>query len=495
MAGSLTLGRYVVYDEIASGGMATVHLGRMHGAVGFSRTVAIKRLHAWHAKDPDFVSMFVDEARLAARIHHPNVVQTLDVVTVGDDLLLVMEYIAGESLARILRIATAQNLPIPIPIASAIVCGMLHGLHAAHEATSDKGQPLALVHRDVSPQNVLIGRDGIARVLDFGVAKATGRMHTTRDGNLKGKLGYMSPEQLGRDGLDRRSDVFAAGVVLWETLTAQRLFTGESDGAVLRSILDLEIDRPSLWAPEISSRLDAIVMRALERHPSKRFSTAREMAIALEACVPPANPVTVAAWLDEVVGDRLAAQAALLARIESNVGAEAPGGEAPGGEAPGTTSQVSTAAPTASEEHSQVSSVALTTSRRFRPPTPRWRRRLAYGVLAALLCPLAILLVVTRPRPSEPPSREPSTQVAPPAEALPVSETRAAPIPSAATTENHPAMPPSSSAPAERSASSPRANAAPKKRASASSKPAPEAKPCATSYVDGSGIKHYQSCP
>jgi serine/threonine protein kinase len=190
------VGRYALYGAIAAGGMATVHLGRLLGPVGFSRTVAIKRLHAQFASDPEFVSMFLDEARLAARIRHPNVVPTLDVVATGGELFLVMEYVPGESIARLARALREQKQTLPTRILSAVMAGVLHGLHAAHEAKDERGHPLGIVHRDMSPQNVLVGTDGVARVLDFGVAKAAGRMQTTREGQIKGKLSYMPPEQL-----------------------------------------------------------------------------------------------------------------------------------------------------------------------------------------------------------------------------------------------------------------------------------------------------------
>ena len=159
------IGRYWIYDEIAAGGMATVHLGRLVGPAGFTRTVAIKRLHPQFAKDEEFSSMFLDEARIAARIRHPNALTALDVVTSKGELYIVMDYIHGESLGKLLR-----GGPVPLAIASAIVTQALLGLHAAHEAVDDLGEPLSIVHRDVSPQNVLVGVDGVARVVDFGIA-------------------------------------------------------------------------------------------------------------------------------------------------------------------------------------------------------------------------------------------------------------------------------------------------------------------------------------
>src|SRR3954468_3140893 len=225
--------------------MATVHLGLLLGPVGFSRTVAIKRLHAQFASDPEFVSMFLDEARLAARIRHPNVVPTLDVVATGGELFLVMEYVPGESIARLSRALRERRQTIPLRVLSATMAGVLHGLHTAHEAKDERGHPLGIVHRDMSPQNVLVGTDGVARVLDFGVAKAAGRMQTTRDGQIKGKLSYMPPEQLRGGAVSRQSDIYAAGVMLWELVTGQRLFAGDNEGFVVAKVLEGNVEAPS----------------------------------------------------------------------------------------------------------------------------------------------------------------------------------------------------------------------------------------------------------
>ncbi|MCL2451049.1 MAG: serine/threonine protein kinase, partial [Polyangiaceae bacterium] len=275
--GVRVLGRYALYDEIAAGGMATVHIGRLLGPVGFSRTVAIKRLHAQFAKDPEFVSMFLDEARLAARVRHPNVIGTLDVVALSGELFLVMEYVPGESFARLWRAARDSGRPIPVPTAVAIIVAVLEGLHAAHEATNDRGEPLGLVHRDVSPHNILVGTDGIARVLDFGVAKAAGRLQTTRDGQLKGKISYMAPEQV-QGVVDRTTDVYAASVVLWEALTGHRLFFAENEARTLANVLYPKVDPPSRLARGVSATLDAIVLKGLSANPAHRYATAREMA-------------------------------------------------------------------------------------------------------------------------------------------------------------------------------------------------------------------------
>ncbi|WP_394826970.1 serine/threonine-protein kinase [Pendulispora albinea] len=312
------LGRYALHGEIAVGGMATVHFGRLHGAIGFSRTVAIKRLHAQFARDPEFVSMFLDEARLAARIRHPNVVPTLDVVATDGELFVVMEYVHGESLARLIRQEVRAGRLIPPPIAASILSGSLQGLHAAHEARNERGAPLSIVHRDVSPQNILVGSDGVARVLDFGVAKAAGRIHTTQQGQIKGKLPYMAPEQLSPDGtVTRVIDVYAASVCLWEALTGKRLFSGENEAMILAQLLSMAVEPPSRFAPDISLALDQVVMRGLSRQPDKRFATAREMAVALERAVSrTASSAEVADWMESVAGAPLAARYRTVAAIE-----------------------------------------------------------------------------------------------------------------------------------------------------------------------------------
>ncbi|MCC6897445.1 MAG: protein kinase [Polyangiaceae bacterium] len=311
------VGRYALYGEIAAGGMATVHFGRLVGAVGFSRTVAVKRLHPQYAKDPDFVSMFLDEARLAARIRHPNVVSTLDVVPLDDEVFLVMEYIHGEALSKLIRSARRQGELVPPRVAVAIMAGALHGLHAAHEAKSEQGVPLNLVHRDISPQNILVGTDGAPRVLDFGVAKAAARVTSTRDGQMKGKVAYMAPEQLRGKGVDRRSDVFASGIVLWETLTGRRLFDGDDPGEIMAKLLQAEIPTPSSVEPGIPAHLDAIVMRALTRDAEGRWPTAREMAIALEHAGPIAMAREVGEWTERVGEETIGKRARQVAEIES----------------------------------------------------------------------------------------------------------------------------------------------------------------------------------
>jgi serine/threonine-protein kinase len=319
------IGRYLVFGEIASGGMATVHYGRLTGSVGFARTVAIKRLHPQFAKDPEFVTMFLDEARLVGRIRHPNVVPTLDVVATDGEIFLAMEYVQGESLSKLLKMARQKRVPVPPRIVATIMTNVLHGLHAAHEAKDEQGRALGIVHRDVSPQNVLVGSDGVARVLDFGVAKAAGRLQTTRDGQIKGKISYMPPEQLSNGGgVSRQTDIYAAAVVLWEALTGERLFDGENEAMTLVKVLEGRVEPPSRWVPDLPPGSDEVVLRGISKDPSMRFQTAREMAIAIERTIGLASPAAVGEWVEHVAADTLAVRARIVQEVEhASIGASA----------------------------------------------------------------------------------------------------------------------------------------------------------------------------
>jgi serine/threonine-protein kinase len=305
------IGRYVVFDELASGGMATVYLGRSLDQP--ERIVALKRLHPHFAKDKDFATMFMDEARLALRLDHRNIVQTLDVVPVGGELVIVLEYVHGAALATLVGSTRKSRRRLPVPIAVGVVVGMLRGLHAAHEARSETGEFLGVVHRDVSPQNVLVGVDGAARLIDFGIAKAVGRMHATREGALKGKLAYMAPEQARGDELTRRADLFPTAIVLWEALTGQGLFRSKNEAELLMKVLTQPVTSPRLFVPDLPEALDAVVMRGLERDPAARFATAREMADALEeGAGGVATPEEIGAWVATEAREALAERAPLL---------------------------------------------------------------------------------------------------------------------------------------------------------------------------------------
>lgn len=310
------MGRYVIYGKIASGGMATVHYGRLVGEAGFSRTVAIKRMHPYCSADPEFVSMLVDEAHLVERIRHPNVVPILDVVSLEQELLLVMELVQGESVARLLKMVRQRGQLIPIDVAAAIMHGVLAGLHAAHEATTEDGAPLGIVHRDVSPQNIMVSVDGTARVLDFGIAKATARSQVTQDGQLKGKVQYIAPEQAWHKEVDRRTDVYSASVVFWEMLAARPAFDAPNEAAALGMVLEGRVDPVTDIRADVPIALDDIIRRGMALHKEDRFPSAQAMAIALEQAVPVATSRAVAAWLEGIAMQRLSARSEELSVIE-----------------------------------------------------------------------------------------------------------------------------------------------------------------------------------
>jgi serine/threonine-protein kinase len=297
--------------------MATVHLGCLRGAAGFSKLVAIKCLHQEFATEPSFVSMFLDEARLASSIHHPNVVSSLDVVAEQGELLVVMEYVHGETLAGLLRLARQAQERAPVPVAARVVCDALEGLHAAHTA-SLAGSSLNIVHRDVSPQNIMVGADGNTKVLDFGIAQAALTSHVTAAGTVKGKIAYMSPEQAQGLGVDARTDVFAAGVVLWEALTGRRLFFAPDARTSMELLLTSVVAPPSSLVPTLSSALDAVVLRALERDRDARFASAHDFAEALRAVVGEGSRREVAEWVTRVAKDGLAHRLELLQALEAS---------------------------------------------------------------------------------------------------------------------------------------------------------------------------------
>jgi serine/threonine-protein kinase len=374
------IGRYAIHEEIASGGMASVHLGQTVGDAGFTRTVAIKRLHPHVASAPGSIEMFVDEARVSSRVRHRNVVATLDVVRgdAGGELFLVMEYVHGVPLSVLSQLAgEKKGEPIPLEIAVAIMIDALTGLAAAHATIDELGRPLSIVHRDVSPQNILVGADGSARVLDFGIAKAAIRLQTTRDDQLKGKLLYMAPEQVLDEELDARTDQFAAGVVLWGLLTRKRLFEAGSEAAIVAKVLEGGIPPPSRLRSSVPAALDDVVLRALRRTREERFATCEEMATALRAAVTPATAQAVRDWVIDLGGDFLRARDASVARMVA--------GE----------DGVASPAPVPSELPTATATATLA-----EPPsaTPTKRRRgIGLGALALVALATTIAVYVERP--------------------------------------------------------------------------------------------------
>jgi serine/threonine-protein kinase len=311
------VGKYTLYDRLASGGMASVYLGRVTGAADFSRIVAIKRMHPLVAENPTLVARFRKEAWLGARLQHPNIVQTLDVVERNNELFLIMEYVDGVTLASLRADVESLDSQIPVGIATGIMVPVLHGLHSAHEATDDRGHALSIVHRDFSPQNIIVGRNGHAKILDFGVAKTEFGTQPTSAGQFTGKLGYLAPEQIWARPIDKRTDIFAAGIVIWEALTGKRLFRlpDESEAATIQRIINLDIPAPSRFNSAVPSELDQIVLKALNREPDARFATANEFARAIEITQPISSPFAIETYINEVCSHRLEALSRLLVGV------------------------------------------------------------------------------------------------------------------------------------------------------------------------------------
>ena len=304
-------GRYQLCYEIASGGMATLYLARAKGPGGYEKLVALKRIHPHLAKKKAFVEMFLDEARIASRLSHPNVCGVIDFGQQDGVYYLAMDYLVGETLSRVLRKMgdpgqwVSRNDYPALP--ARIVADACEGLHSAHELRDASGNLLHVVHRDVSPQNLFITYDGTTRIVDFGIASAADRVHQTTTGTVKGKYGYMAPEQVRGGRVDRRADVWSLGVVLWELLTLNRLFRRGTDAETIFSLASSPIVPPSQIRPGIPPELDAIVMKALSRDPADRFATAREMGRALTrvavATGQPVGPAEVSDLMSELFPD------------------------------------------------------------------------------------------------------------------------------------------------------------------------------------------------
>jgi serine/threonine-protein kinase len=275
------LGRYQIIGRLATGGMAEVYLALSGDVPGFRTLVVVKRILPHLASNAQFIRMFLDEARLAALLDHPNIVRIIEVGHDGEDYFLVMELVQGKPLSAVLRKAAREHRPPSPALTSYLISQAAHGLAYAHTLTDGDNRPLGVVHRDVSPQNVLISFEGAVKLIDFGVARAFGRVAHTSPGGLKGKIDYMSPEQASAEEVDHRADVFALGVVLWEAVTGRRLFRRETELATMRAIVDDPIPHPSEIV-QIPQELDAIVMRALRKRKDARFASAQEMAVALE---------------------------------------------------------------------------------------------------------------------------------------------------------------------------------------------------------------------
>ncbi|WP_394841808.1 serine/threonine protein kinase [Pendulispora brunnea] len=416
--------RYERLVKIASGGMATVYVGRLRGALGFEQLVAIKRPHAHLMQQPDLRRSLLAEAHLASRIRHANAVGVRDVEIEDDSILLVMDYVEGASFYELLRSARGSNPMMTIRAGLRVIRDLCAGLQAVHDLTDDEDRPLGAVHRDVSPQNVLVGLDGVARLADFGIAKCLyAHDISTREGTLKGKFSYMAPEYMSGDGFDQRADIFAVGVMLWELLAQRRLFDGDAQVDIVRKVLYEPIPPVSALAPELGYAFDAVVARALARNPAERFARASDLGAALDAVLADssfgASHEEVGRFVRAQVGERLAERKQRIKeglRSSSSSAASGP-----------STQVVQVVEPAASQESAVVSS--------------RLSRHAARIALAAVAFVVAVLgtiaLVATRtsstPPPTEVPSEPPAVSAEPPPARLPPSPppVQSAPAPSA----------------------------------------------------------------
>jgi serine/threonine-protein kinase len=300
-------GKYLVGERIAIGGMAEVYRGVLRGATGFQRPVVVKKMLRKFANDRRIVRMFIEEARLAARLSHANLVQVLDFGRTEHEHFIVLEYVDGPDLRTLINDARARGITrLPVPIATYVITQLLKGLEYAHSQVDGAGRPLGCVHRDVSPSNVLLSRDGAVKLADFGVAKVKNRIQLTLPGQVKGKLNYLAPEQARSEEIDHRADLFAAGIVLYEMLTGRRPFTGNDPIVVVDQILHGHVAPPSTLAPEVPAELDEVLARALARPPQARFQDADQFSEALARAVgphfPPASSRDLTAFIERVCG-------------------------------------------------------------------------------------------------------------------------------------------------------------------------------------------------
>ncbi|NTX03527.1 serine/threonine-protein kinase [Myxococcus sp. CA040A] len=281
------IGKYEILTRLSMGGMAELFLAFTSGPGGFRKFVAVKQILPDIKKDEQFVQMFLDEARITAAFSHANIGQVFDLGEDGGELYLAMEFLPGQNLEQVVKASTRQQYGLPLGFIGRVIRDTCLGLHYAHHFTDPSGRPVSVVHRDVSPKNVMLTYDGVVKVIDFGIAKARGRLGRTQVGTVKGTSGYMSPEQVRGQGMDGRSDLFSVGVMLHEMLTGQRLFNGPHEAAVMLQIVEANVVSPRAGNPDIPEALDAVVMRALSRDVAQRFASGREMARAIEAALGP----------------------------------------------------------------------------------------------------------------------------------------------------------------------------------------------------------------
>ncbi len=326
------IGRYQLCFELASGGMASVHLARVEGNPGFEKLVALKRIHPHLACEREYVEMFLDEARIASQITHSNVCSVFDFGEADGEYFIAMEYLVGEPLSRVQRriLADVDQRSSPLlPMRMArIIAEACEGLHAAHELADAEGESLHVVHRDVSAENLFVTYDGATQVVDFGIAHARQRVHHSEAGQVKGTFPYMAPEQMTSAAVDRRVDVWALGAVLWELLTQRKLFLRDTDVNTMYAVLSSEISPPSAYRSEVSEELDQIVLKALQRSPDERWQSAREMGKALRRYMAQQDeligPAEIADWMQQLFpsGEMRKRELMHLARSQEDDAAE-----------------------------------------------------------------------------------------------------------------------------------------------------------------------------
>jgi serine/threonine-protein kinase len=317
------LGKYELIARIGKGGMAQVYLARQRGPANFEKVVVVKTIHPHLAAKDSFIEMLLDEARIAALLKHPCVVDIYDLGLEDDTYFIAMEYLSGEPLLTVLRAGRVKSRPLDVHGTARVIADVADGLHAAHELHDNAGHHLELVHRDVTPGNIVVLYNGQVKIVDFGIAKARGRLASETDARkLKGKLGYVSPEQIRGENADRRADIFALGVVMWEALTYRRLFRGNDPGTVLAAIVKEKLRPPSSVRPEVPAALDAICMRALARQPDERYSTAQEMHSDLEAFLTsagaPPQRKAIAGYMEAVFAEQIQERARILREMHES---------------------------------------------------------------------------------------------------------------------------------------------------------------------------------
>jgi len=320
------LGRYELISRIGSGGMAEVFLARQVGLMNFEKVVVVKTIHDHLAQQEEFITMLLDEAKLSAMIKHPCVVDIYDLGRVDDTFFIAMEYLAGQSMTQVLSAGRKAKKALDIWSTLRIIADAADGLHAAHNLKAMTGEFLELVHRDVSPGNIIVLYDGHVKLVDFGIAKARRRATVTAPLQIKGKLGYISPEQIRGGRIDRRSDIFSLGVVMWESLTYRRLFKPNTGAKTIDELREGERRPPSELRPNIPIAVDEICLKALADDPLARFQTAREMRNAIEGVLREANFYRetggTVAYMNELFGDAHAEQKAQLRAALSGKGPE-----------------------------------------------------------------------------------------------------------------------------------------------------------------------------